>query len=236
MRLIPVLDILNGIAVHAVAGRRDEYRPLSSLMCASCDPLDVARAVREWFGLTEFYVADLDAILHARPNVDLWRRMACEGFNLLLDAGVCDAASAERVLCEHIAAAVLGLETLPGPELLGMLVGEFGAERLIFSLDMKHGALLGDVSGWASSDPPAIAAEAAARGIDQFLVLDLAAVGTDAGTPTLPLCVQIAAQLQPKRLFTGGGVRDLGDLEAVANTGVTDALVATALYGGRLCK
>ena len=35
MRIIPVLDLMNGVAVRAVGGRRSEYRPLVSRLCAT---------------------------------------------------------------------------------------------------------------------------------------------------------------------------------------------------------
>src|SRR5258708_15280562 len=61
MRIIPVLDVMNGLAVRAVGGRRSEYRPLVSRLCASAEPLKVAHAFRR-LGHAELYLADLDAI------------------------------------------------------------------------------------------------------------------------------------------------------------------------------
>ena len=61
-RVIPVLDVKNGQAVHAVGGIRSHYRPLQSLLHPSCEPLELARAYRDLLGLRELYLADLDAI------------------------------------------------------------------------------------------------------------------------------------------------------------------------------
>src|SRR5579872_5647704 len=44
MRIVPVLDLLGGVVVRGVGGRRREYRPVVSRLTPSCDPLDVARA------------------------------------------------------------------------------------------------------------------------------------------------------------------------------------------------
>src|SRR5947209_19648396 len=62
MQIIPVLDLMGGRVVRGVAGRRSEYRALTSALTASSKPLDVARAFRLHFGLATLYVADLDAI------------------------------------------------------------------------------------------------------------------------------------------------------------------------------
>jgi uncharacterized protein related to proFAR isomerase len=66
MRLIGVLDLLAGRAVHARAGRRTRYAPVQAVAGSSIeagDALALARAYMERLGLTELYAADLDAIL-----------------------------------------------------------------------------------------------------------------------------------------------------------------------------
>ena len=51
MRVIPVIDLKGGAAVHAVRGERERYRPLDSTLAAGSDPVEVARAVRDALGL-----------------------------------------------------------------------------------------------------------------------------------------------------------------------------------------
>src|SRR5205085_9347687 len=60
--LLPVIDLMQGEVVHGIAGRREEYRPIVSILAESTKPLAVARAFREEFGFNELYLADLDAI------------------------------------------------------------------------------------------------------------------------------------------------------------------------------
>ena len=76
MRVIPVIDLKGGLAVHAVRGDRERYRPLRSRIAEGSDPVDLTHAVRERFGLDELYVADLDAIgggPGARTSSPPWR-------------------------------------------------------------------------------------------------------------------------------------------------------------------
>ena len=68
MRVLPVLDVLKGHVVRGVAGRRQEYRPIQSRLASSSQPLAIAGGFRRHFGLTEFYLADLDAILGGPPS------------------------------------------------------------------------------------------------------------------------------------------------------------------------
>jgi phosphoribosylformimino-5-aminoimidazole carboxamide ribotide isomerase len=90
LRVIPVIDILNGVAVHAVRGRRSEYQPLKSILCTSADPLDVASAFKA-AGFSELYVADLDAIMGGKPNFSVLKQIAdTTGLRLMVDAGVAE--------------------------------------------------------------------------------------------------------------------------------------------------
>ena len=67
--VIPVLDLKNGRAVAAFAGQRDHYQPVRSILHATSNPLDLARAIRETLGLRTLYLADLDAIAGNAPAV-----------------------------------------------------------------------------------------------------------------------------------------------------------------------
>ena len=91
-RLIPVLDVQDRIAVHAVGGIRSHYRPLHTKLHASSDPIAIARAYRDVLGLNELYLADLDAIAGKRPDGRLYADLGEQGLSLWIDAGIKDAA------------------------------------------------------------------------------------------------------------------------------------------------
>ena len=97
MRVIPVLDIQHGTVVRGVAGRRDEYRPISSPLTRSSAPLDVASAFIERFALREQYLADLDAICRCDPNWETYSAVRGAGVALLVDAGLRCADDARRI-------------------------------------------------------------------------------------------------------------------------------------------
>ena len=78
MRVIPVIDLKRGVAVHAVRGDRERYRPLRSRIAAGSDPVELTRAVRKRFGFDELYVADLDAIAGWPGNSDVVGALALE--------------------------------------------------------------------------------------------------------------------------------------------------------------
>ena len=233
-RIIPVLDLLGGVVVRGVAGKREEYRPIASRLTASSEAIDVARAIRSRFDLSEIYLADLDAIVYRRPNHGRIRTLADDGFSLWVDAGLRSADEANSIVTAGAVAVVAGLETLSGPEELSRLCERYGSERVVFSLDLKSGFPLGNLCGWKSPEPTAIAEEAVRRGIQRMIVLDLAAVGVAQGICTLPLCGSLRRSFPDLELITGGGVRGPADLRELRAAQIDGALVASALHDGRL--
>ena len=234
MRIIPVLDLMGGQVVRGVAGRREEYRPIVSRLTDSSWPLDVARGFREHFGLTVLYVADLDAIAGAPPSIGMYTQLHADGFRLWVDAGIREPQQANVLGRAGIDKIVVGLETVNGPAVLARAVQDLGAQRIVFSLDLKNGEPLGNVSAWNAPDALAIAAQAIEIGVCHLLVLDLARVGVGTGTGTEGLCRKAVAAFSNVEIVVGGGVSGPQDLQHLRESGVHAVLIASALHDGRL--
>jgi phosphoribosylformimino-5-aminoimidazole carboxamide ribotide isomerase len=232
MRVIPVIDLKGGVAVHAVRGDRERYRPLRSRIVEGSDPVHVARAVRERLGLEELYVADLDAISGGPGSPGVVGALAREA-RVMVDAGAATAAAVGRLLDLGAARVVIGTESLPGAEAFRRLRAELPDAPLVLSLDLRGGRVLSPdpaLAGLAPADALARLADAGAR---EAVVLDLARVGSGEG-PDVALLGKLRSRLPDVRLLAGGGVRHAGDLRALAGAGAAGALVATALHGGAI--
>jgi phosphoribosylformimino-5-aminoimidazole carboxamide ribotide isomerase len=243
MEIIPVLDVTQGVAVHAQGRVRSEFAPVKSVLApeAAGDPLALARAYRDILGAQACYVADLDAILGGPVQRGLIRDLAefQTGFTgeLLVDASASDADGALEVLSAGASDAVVGLETLRSFAALADIVTTVGANRVVFSLDLQLGTpilhpLLEDAAG-AGPDPLSLAAQAAEAGVTSILVLDLGRVGTGTGVD-LGLLENLRRRHPAARLFAGGGVLTRKDLERMEDAGCDGALVASAIHAGRI--
>ncbi len=236
MRILPVLDLRDGLAVHAVAGARERYRPLRSPLVADASPTAAAAALLELAPFAAFYVADLDAITAdgSRRNFAVLRELGVllgrRGVReLWLDAG-------RAAWIGELAAAlsgagvrllpVIGSESLAAGERPRQLAPAGRPHAL--SLDHRGGAFIGprgldfDAAGW----PPRV------------LAMELSGVGTRGGPPLALLAALRRRALEAGRadiaFYAGGGVRDAADLEQLASAGAAGALVATALHDGSL--
>ena len=236
VRLIGVLDLLDGRAVHARGGRRADYAPVRDVAGSTIAAGD-ALALARWYvdaGITELYVADLDAIQQRAGQHALIEAVARIGVPVWLDAGVTTVTGARDALARGACQVVVGLETLTTFQVLEEICAEVGGVRVAFSLDLRDGQPVALESLIESPDPgPRLAHRAAAAGVGTIIVLDLARVGTGAGLD-LPVIARVRRAAPGVGLLAGGGVRDQQDLALLAAAGGDGALVATALQSGAL--
>ena len=217
MRIIPVIDLLDGLAVHARRGQRADYRPVATPLCPDPDPQAVLRAYLSLHPFDTVYLADLNAIQDNGDNDAVVRTLmaACPGIEFWLDAG---AETLER--CAPRLRPVLGTESGVTPEYLGK------ARKMepILSLDFAATGLLGtpELLHHPESWP------------DDVILMSLDKVGSEAG-PALRLCREMHALCGGrKRLYLAGGARDAGDVQRASESGAAGLLIATALHAGTL--
>jgi phosphoribosylformimino-5-aminoimidazole carboxamide ribotide isomerase len=194
----------------------------------------VLRALRQEFHCDTCYVADLDAIEGGHRNRCTLAEMARTGVRLIVDAGVVSPEDAHEIQECGASQIVLASESLPGLDQLQQFVAQFGSRSLVFSVDLKHGQLRSADPQYSSANPEELIARIVEAGIEQIIVLDLAAVGTGTGIPTLSLCQQAKSLWPHLRIISGGGVHSrkcLLDAQAAQLDGL---LIASALHDGRL--
>jgi phosphoribosylformimino-5-aminoimidazole carboxamide ribotide isomerase len=231
MKIIPVIDVLNGVVVHAVRGRRKEYQPLKSVLCASAEPVAVASALKTCrFG--ELYLADLDAIMGGQANFPVYRQIADETMlELMVDAGISDVKAAEKVLKSHVSKVVIGTETLRSVDFVSEAIERFGKDKVVVSLDLMGERIISRLE-LDREDPLALLRLFHDVGVAEVIVLDLARVGSGEGV-NLPFLRQVLRDFE-FNVFVGGGVRDIKDLVELKKLGVSGVLLATALHSGKI--
>ncbi|HZB78109.1 MAG TPA: HisA/HisF-related TIM barrel protein [Solirubrobacteraceae bacterium] len=232
MRVIPVIDLKSGAAVHAVRGERERYRPLRSEIVAGSDPIRAARALRRALGLDELYVADLDAIAGGPADRELLAALAREA-RVMVDAGVTEAAVVRLLLEGGAARVVIATETLANQAALERLRAELPDAPLVLSLDLRAGCVVSPDPELTRLGPAEALARLGRTGVREVIVLDLSRVGSGGG-PDVGLVHELCARFPELEVLAGGGVRDVADLRALAEAGAAGALVATALHSGAI--
>jgi len=238
MRVIGVVDLAHGRAVHASGGQRERYVPVSAVAGSSIEAGDapaLARAFIEDLGLSELYVADLDAIAGGPTQDAVIAALTARGAPVWLDAGVTSVQGARHAIELGAAQVVVGLETLQSFDALAAICAAVGGDRVAFSLDLRSGQPLTRAGFDSRGDdgPSGLAARAAEAGVGSVIVIDLARVGAAAG-PDLQMIAAVRDAVPQLTVLAGGGLRGAQDLQSLADIGCDGALVATALLDGRL--
>ncbi len=232
MKIIPVLDVLNGVAVHAVRGERSRYKPLKSVLCDSANPLDVAAAFAG-LGFRELYVADLNSITGNGENLHFIERIAEKtGLKLMVDTGVADVESSQTILRHGASEVIIGTETLTDMKFVEQAVHLLGSQSVVVSLDMKNGQILTKLNVQRLPDPVELLREFQESGLTQVILLDLGRVGSGAGLDWDFL--RTVTQSVRLRVSVGGGVCDIADLVKLNDLRAAGALVATSLHSGKI--
>ena len=232
-RLVGVIDLQGGLAVHGVAGNRDRYMPVK--FCEG-DPERLGRYYLEQ-GVTSLYIADLDGLGGGKFQIEACGRLLQLGFHRIwIDIGwqsQDDGVTREMGKWSQTDPAVcwiVATETGQRANELDSLLSQVSAAQICVSLDFSNGQFRGkhhDWRGWI--------AESVQRSINQFLVLDVASVGIGCGVSTLSLCRQMKSEWPQIALSSGGGVRGETDVQDVIEAGCDSVLVATALFPNISC-
>jgi phosphoribosylformimino-5-aminoimidazole carboxamide ribotide isomerase len=223
-RIIFVLDILNGNAVHAVRGERSKYHPVRrSRVCDSPAPLDMISALSP----REVYIADLDRLMHQGDNFELIKEISGKT-RTMADIGVENLKDIEN--CAKIAdTVILGTETASF-DLIEKASIRFPG-RINVSIDMKNGKVLARDRN-LKIGPVELVRKLNDHDIRDMIILDLARVGTGAGID-LDFLNGIA-RTSSHDVLVGGGIKDMDDIKALERTGISGALVATAVHSGKI--
>lgn len=223
MEVIPVIDLKNGVVVHARGGARDSYQPIRTPLSPTSEPEDVVAGLLRLHSFRHLYIADLDAIErrgdHDRTCAELAARFP--GLELWVDNGIGDPEAASAWLQRGVGCLVAGSESQQDLRLLQALHRH---DRLILSLDFRGDAFQG----------AADIATSPALWPARLITMTLARVGAGQG-PDLERLAAIRRRASDRvLLFAAGGVRGPQDLLHLADVGAAGVLVATALHSGAL--
>ncbi len=228
MRIIPVLDILDGKVVRGVAGNRKRYKPVTSSITDSVHPVQVARDLLDIHTFREIYIADLDAIEGRPDNRELVKEVSELGCQVYLDSGITGPGDIDPDYeINHL---VAGTETLDSLEVLAEICQMHPS--VVSSLDYKGDDLLCREESLKHMKPRELVASVCAAGVSEIIYLDLARVGTGSGVVCERVEMVIEASEVP--VIVGGGIRNASDIRSLDEAGADGVLVASCVHSGEL--
>ncbi len=239
MKIIPVIDLLDGQVVLGFGGKRKEYKPLTdSVLIDSSEPLVVANAYKEKLGLDWIYIADLNLIQNINNDINeqkISEIVAEKSIDIMIDAGCKTIDDVETIINQGVNQVIIGTETLASLDDLAKIVETFGGEKIIVSIDLINGKLLANspaLKGYSVFDIVKYIENLSLKGI---IVLELQKVGSQSG-PISPMLMKIKNHAGNLEVFAGGGVRTIADLIELKENNFAGVLIATAFHKGSIKK
>ena len=223
MQIIPVIDLLNGMVVHAKMGDRSNYQPIQSALCKSSEPIVIVNALLELYPFERIYIADLDAITGQGNHAAIIKYIQEQypSLEICLDAGIRQANNLlawQDLTLTH----VIGSENIASTsdliEISDHLNGNF-----ILSLDSNHSGFLGCADLQTNTD----------LWPENVILMSLAQVGANQGA-NLALLEKFKRYSKEFNLYAAGGVRNIDDVNTLKQFGIHGALIATALHNKKI--
>ncbi|MGA9775574.1 MAG: 1-(5-phosphoribosyl)-5-[(5-phosphoribosylamino)methylideneamino] imidazole-4-carboxamide isomerase [Candidatus Dormiibacterota bacterium] len=226
MLIVPAIDLLHGRVVRLVQGRYDH------VLTYPTSAVSLALEYRDQ-GASWLHVVDLEGARDGTTrNLATVREIVqATGLRVQVGGGARSAQAIDRLLRAGAQRVVVGTALLERPSTLTRLAARFG-ERLVVSLDARHGRLLG--RGWTAASEVTLldgAARAVGAGIRRLVYTDTARDGTLAGVEPGELC-RLTRMGVP--VMAAGGIAAPADLAALRTAGAEAAIIGRALLEGRV--
>jgi phosphoribosylformimino-5-aminoimidazole carboxamide ribotide isomerase len=216
MKIIPVIDLKNGVVVHARQGNREHYKPINTDLCKSSDIFQVIEAFLDVYEFDSFYIADLNAITHQGNHNLLIADVLTRYPQIMfwIDKGY-------QKYDEGLPTASNTLPVLGSESYRNDTVSEIKAHRnnFILSLDYSNTNALGPDSLF--SDP--------SFWPKNIIIMTLDRVGSNHG-PDLNKLAEFCRRYPDNNFIAAGGIRNKQDCMLLSKAGVHQALVASALH------
>jgi phosphoribosylformimino-5-aminoimidazole carboxamide ribotide isomerase len=226
--IVGVIDLKLGNAVAASGGHRDHYEPISSI------DGDSDRLIKHYtsLGIHRTYIADLDAIVHDRPQIENLRSLVCGARHPLqasvagefwIDTGIRTAISPWMLEPEFKTVSwIVASETCRQVGNFHRIAESASIQKIAISLDFQGSRFLGEhFAEWIELLSNEM--------VSSVIVLNLSDVGSQCGGSMDDVIVEIRNRYPNLRLLAGGGVRNGKDLRRLKSLGCDDVLVATAI-------
>ncbi|HEY0528918.1 MAG TPA: 1-(5-phosphoribosyl)-5-[(5-phosphoribosylamino)methylideneamino] imidazole-4-carboxamide isomerase [Gemmatimonadaceae bacterium] len=226
MIAIPALDLRGGACVQLAGGSYDQE------VIRIPDPVGVALAWRQ-YGFRHLHVVDLDSVSGRGNNAaEILSVLDATDLEVQVGGGIRSREQIEQTLNDGAQRVVIGTRALEDPDWLVDMASLFPGS-IVVAADVRGRQVLSH--GWTRTHPKLVLDLIEdLNGLPLAGVLVTAVHREDAMSGTdLPLMEDVADTAEFP-VFASGGLGSLNDLRALADRGVTAAIVGMALYSGAI--
>lgn len=226
--LWPAIDLIAGKCVRLTQGKYDQKTEYSE------SPLQVARNF-EQEGASGIHIIDLEGAKAGKPcNADVIIAVAQKSaLPVQTGGGIRNYEDAAFFLENGVNRIILSTAAVENPGLIRQLLHDFGAERILISVDIKNRMVA--IKGWEQLGKPLdeCMAELKEIGITNIIFTDIAQDGMLKG-PNFTSIATLQNSYPEMNLLIAGGVSSAQDIAKLREMNVAGAIIGKALYEGKI--
>ncbi len=219
MEIIPVIDLLNGVVVHAKKGQRKHYAPIRSVLSSDCTPERVVSSFLSLFPFKTIYIADLNSIMKSGDNDPIIHNLL-EKFPQLqfwIDQGL---PTNSELLNSQQVIPVIGSESVTAASTQRITSFRFD---YILSLDFLEDRMLGYEPLFHEST----------LWPEKVIIMTLSKVGSNTG-PDIKRLKYFQDHWPNTTFVAAGGLRNEQDITLLQKNRIKSILAASALHSGKI--
>ncbi len=231
MLIIPAIDLKNGCCVRLRRGDMDAATVFSD------DPVATAG---KWLeaGARRLHLVDLNGAFEGEPvNAQAVKAIhsAYPDFPLQIGGGIRSLETIENYLSSGVNWVIIGTKAVEDPSFVKLACEQFKG-KIIVGIDARNGLVATD--GWAKTSKVKaidLAKQFASDGVSAIVYTDIDRDGMMQGVNVE--ATQTIANATPIPIIASGGITNMGDIEALVNTGskgIMGAITGRAIYEGSL--
>ncbi len=223
MLIIPAVDLKNGKCVQLVQGKPGTEQVIIE------NPVQVALNWQE-LGAEAIHVIDLDGALGGRDNLNIVKQIVQEvSVPIQFGGGIRSPEYARELLDLGIERVILGTMAIEKPQIIEELSSEYGADRIMVSLDSKDSKVV--IKGWTektSKTAPEMGQILQEKGAGGILFTNVDVEGLMEGFYIEP-ALELVQSVEIPVVYSGG-VTTVDDVKKLKTTGAAGVVIGSALY------
>ena len=229
MLILPAIDLIEGQVVRLYKGKFEQKKVYCS------NPVKKAQEF-EKLGAKYIHIVDLDGAREGKNINTQTIKKIRENVNIPIQVGggIRNKETIKLYLEDiKVDRVIIGTSALKNPEFLQDVLKEFGAEKIVISVDVKDNKV--SISGWqeiSNIDYIDFIKELEQIGIKYILVTDISKDGALKG-PNFEMYQEIKKNTNIN-FIVSGGVRNLQDIKELSKLDYYGCIVGKAIYEGNI--
>ncbi|WP_311408303.1 1-(5-phosphoribosyl)-5-[(5-phosphoribosylamino)methylideneamino]imidazole-4-carboxamide isomerase [Liquorilactobacillus uvarum] len=227
--IFPAIDLQEGKSVRLFQGDFKKKTLVNE------NPLEQAAKINQ-SGIRQLHLVDLDGAKIGKPqNLDAIKEIRTHFEGVIeLGGGIRNFKQLERYFELGLDRLIIGSAALKNPSFVRSALAQYGPEKIVIGVDGANGKVA--INGWLEQSETTMTdliAEMQIAGARHFVVTDVARDGAMQGANT-ELLTDLKNTFPTCNIIASGGIRDINDIKALMESGISDIIVGKALYEGRL--